>query len=419
MIMKTRIKILYLIREDFPTFRPDIRILFGKYLPRCGVYASILAVKSGETSYAWEGEEVILTDRWNTSLLAKLTARLKLLVQLNRRVCRYDAVQVRDQAFIGLAALFIAKLRQKKFYYWMSWPFAEDDMFKYQYMRETLNLFSRVAYWMRGRLQAYLLSRVVLKLSDHVFVQSDEMMRWIVAKTRCASEHFTAVPMGVDPECVESITNVHEMRVKSDNKFHIGYLGVISPLRMDDVFFNAIRAVLQEDSRITMLFVGGGSTPSDQEWICGKMREIGLAGRFEITGWLPHNSALRRIAEAHVAINILPRNLIIDVSSPTKIIEYAAVGVPCVATDVPDQKKVIEDMECGICVPHDARMIAEAIIRLMKDDNLRSKYAANGRSRVGNYRGYHVLARQLSEKYVELSCGRPERKRSCDRLIGK
>jgi hypothetical protein len=36
-VHKNRLHLLYLTAEQWPTFRPDVVVLFGKYLPRHGI----------------------------------------------------------------------------------------------------------------------------------------------------------------------------------------------------------------------------------------------------------------------------------------------------------------------------------------------------------------------------------------------
>ena len=46
------LKILQLVPESLPTFRPDVAVLFGKYLPRHGVSCDIVGMPSQQAPQA-------------------------------------------------------------------------------------------------------------------------------------------------------------------------------------------------------------------------------------------------------------------------------------------------------------------------------------------------------------------------------
>jgi glycosyltransferase involved in cell wall biosynthesis len=65
------------------------------------------------------------------------------------------------------------------------------------------------------------------------------------------------------------------------------------------------------------------------------------------------------------------------------VLEAMASGVPVVATAVGGTPDLLADGACGLLVPSGAAAaMASAIIRLLRDSELRSQLAANGRERV-------------------------------------
>ena len=68
---------------------------------------------------------------------------------------------------------------------------------------------------------------------------------------------------------------------------------------------------------------------------------------------------------------------------PTALIEGAACGKPLVASDIPGCRTVVAEGINGYLVPpHDPAALAEALLKLVKDPDLRSKMGAAGRERV-------------------------------------
>jgi len=66
---------------------------------------------------------------------------------------------------------------------------------------------------------------------------------------------------------------------------------------------------------------------------------------------------------------------------PKFLIEAAACGRPIVATDVPGCREIVHDGQNGLLVPpHDAKSLADALEKLIKDTDLRKIMGARGRA---------------------------------------
>ncbi len=121
-------RLLYLLPDPWPTFRPDVVVLFGKYLPREGVSTDIVTHR-GEGEEAWLGGCVQLyrLPKWRPAFhLCKLWHNVSSLIRLDRS--QFDAVQVRGMSVHALAALIAARCKRLPFIYWMSFPVSEDQV---------------------------------------------------------------------------------------------------------------------------------------------------------------------------------------------------------------------------------------------------------------------------------------------------
>lgn len=68
---------------------------------------------------------------------------------------------------------------------------------------------------------------------------------------------------------------------------------------------------------------------------------------------------------------------------PKVLIEAASCGRPIVTTDMPGCREIVQDGENGILVsPDDGRAVADAVIRLLEDAELRAKMGDQGRALV-------------------------------------
>jgi glycosyltransferase involved in cell wall biosynthesis len=88
---------------------------------------------------------------------------------------------------------------------------------------------------------------------------------------------------------------------------------------------------------------------------------------------------------------------------PKVLLEAAACGRPLVTTDAPGCREVVLDGENGILAsPRDARSLAEAIERLVRDDTLRQAMGKRGRELVLKEFSSDQVVRETIGVYREL-----------------
>ena len=101
-------------------------------------------------------------------------------------------------------------------------------------------------------------------------------------------------------------------------------------------------------------------------------RDLGIADRVDFRGFVPHAEVRATIAGAGVAVLPLPDNLMARYfTSPLKLFDYMAAGVPIVASDLPTVREVLADGDNALLVPaEDPAALASAIRRLLVNPGL-------------------------------------------------
>jgi glycosyltransferase involved in cell wall biosynthesis len=179
-------------------------------------------------------------------------------------------------------------------------------------------------------------------------------------------------------------------------------------MRRIDFLFEVVAAVAATDPLVTLLIIGDAPDGPDQEWLRRRVDETGATGRVVITGWLPQEAAQAYLATADVCLALMPPDPLLDSTTPTKLVEYLAMGKPVVANDHPDQRKVIDESGAGFCTDLDTARYAEVVGRLLSDPALRQTMASQGRTYVIENRSYDTIARRLAatyEKFAERRTG--------------
>lgn len=97
--------------------------------------------------------------------------------------------------------------------------------------------------------------------------------------------------------------------------------------------------------------------------------ESGLGDRLTIDGLVPNRVAVRALAGASVGLAPLRDLPNYRYSQPTKVLEYLAVGLPVVASDLPGTRELVEGLDAVFLVPPgDPDALAIAISRARSSD---------------------------------------------------
>jgi glycosyltransferase involved in cell wall biosynthesis len=82
--------------------------------------------------------------------------------------------------------------------------------------------------------------------------------------------------------------------------------------------------------------------------------------------------------------------------SPTKAIEYMALGLPVVCNDQPDQEQVVRESGGGYSVEMSASAFADAILRLLRNPDEARAMGKAGKAWVAEHRGYRRIAADVA-----------------------
>ncbi len=400
------IRLLYLTREAFPTYHADLAVLFGKYLPRLGLFTDVVteALAASDTSKStanWVGGEALLCDVPHNRgfyYLVKFAHTLRSLLRCNPE--KYDAIQVRDLPVAALFGLIIARYKKLPFFYWMSYPQSEGQIHraKARGWRAGMRYFFPL---IQGYIGKFLLYRVVMPRADHNFVQSEKMREDLV-QLGLPYAKMTPVPMAVDLETakIEGIQAINDDRLIG--KRVVIYMGTLDRTRQIEVLFEMLALVRKKLPDILLVIVGSTEDKGHLVWLKKEAERIAVTDAIIWTGWLPMSEAWRYARAAEVGLSPFPRSFLLDSATPTKAIEYMALNVPVLCNDNPDQAQVIQESGAGLCVSLSAENFAEALLQLLENTEQRKQMATLGRQYITQFRNYEKLASAVFDVYQNL-----------------
>jgi glycosyltransferase involved in cell wall biosynthesis len=407
-----KFRLLAISSDTFPPTRVDVAVLFGEELAGRGHRIDWLLQSEAqcERSYvtSWAGGRVwVGAANRRPSLLSRLHKHFASIwndakVFSLLKGDSYDAVEVKDKFISGILALGAARLHGKRFIYWLSYPFPEEYLLRAVdgSARFPLSLLYRI----RGNAFSFLLYRMLLRAADHVFVQSDEMRRDLASKG-VPLARLTAVPMGFKPQL--AVPAAAQLEVIPPTVPSVLYLGSLSMGRRLDFLLRVMARITTEIPEARLYLVGKAEAAADEEYLRREAARLGIQSSVVFVGHLPQPEALRYVQAADVCVSPLYPTPVFNVASPTKLIEYMALGKAVVANTQPEQQMLIEESGGGYCVPYEEDAFAAAILQLLRAPHLARVMGDRGRRYALQHRNYRTIADGVERTMMEIVAGVP------------
>lgn len=403
-------KFLYSTREKFPTYRVDLTELFSNEIAKKGyiIHWHMQSKEPSDSSFTKLNEhEYVSVGGKNdgNSVLVKLRNHIKSLIhgyRLTKLVADndFDFVQVRDQIITALLGLRAARKADVPFFYWMSFPYPEADIYRSGDTSINVSALFRVYFKIRGHITKYILYKLVLPKADYIFVQSDKMLM-DVNKEGVLKDKMMPVPMGINISSVNNLQfeSINDTRLK--NKKVLVYLGTMVKVRRIDFLIEMLPLVLKHVPNCVLVLVGNAPL-EDMKLLKQTVQDFGVEEHVIFTGFLPMEQGWSYVRESDVCLSPFRPSPMLDSTSPTKVVEYLAMRKPVVANKHPDQSKVLGESNAGFAVDYTIEDFASACIKLLKDEKLAKEMGNKGFEYVTSNRSYQVIAEKLHRKYEAL-----------------
>lgn len=242
----------------------------------------------------------------------------------------------------------------------------------YSFLQTDISAFSRGLY--------SLLERLASRVGEVVAVSESEaaLARALGARVRVVRDAYLGNVTG------------NETRPEANAGVVVCASGRASFARHPEAFVRLAQRLTHSRSGLRCLWVGGGELqPLMEEMI----RDLDLEGKLELTGWLPHEEALRRLAAADVFVHYSRWDAI-----PNTVLEAMALGLPVVASDIPANRELIRSGENGFLAAGETELL-ERTLQLADDPKLRARMGATGRAAVEKRYSRRRLLEEISKLY--------------------
>lgn len=122
------------------------------------------------------------------------------------------------------------------------------------------------------------------------------------------------------------------------------------------------------------------------------------------TEWLPYDEMCTQMQKSKIGLILLqPTHLNNYIGLPQKLFEYMMLGIPIIAPDYPEIRRIVNTAKCGLLVDvTNADMVYEAIKYLLNNNKLRMEMGYNGRKYIKDKYNWKSEATKLLNVYEEL-----------------
>ena len=404
-------KMFYSTREKYPASRVDLQDLFSQRVCRQldiqldWHMQSMEGLAKCEEVQDAAGETVFLgRSSVRKGWLKKLQNQwfsfvhdCKTWIYIRRNT--YDIVQIRDKFWVALVALAAMRGRGGVFCYWMSFPYAEADLYRIRVEKDEYSWFYRLFYGFRGGLTHALLYKIILPRADFIFVQSQRMLE-DVAKQGISRNKMIPVPMGIAWERLQDLPPAKDLALPKKARVAV-YMGTMVKVRRLDFILEAFVDVLTQEESAILLMVGG--EPSDVQRLQNIAEKLGISHSVRFTGLVDIREAWAYVLAADICLSPFRPSPILDSTSPTKVVEYLALGKPVVVNDQPDQSQVIAESKAGIVTQYSPQSFAQGILELFEHPEQWQSMGESGQAYVKQARNYDTISENVANIYLELN----------------
>jgi 1,4-alpha-glucan branching enzyme len=203
------------------------------------------------------------------------------------------------------------------------------------------------------------------------------------------------VPNGVDPKKFKPTSSLEKIKHKIgvNNKPCVLFVGNLVPRKGLNFLVEAAKYVIKENGEVKFIVAGEGPLKNNLIWYAKTQRVL---GNFIFLGNVSENMlpALYNCAE----IVVLPS---IQEGQGITLLEAQATAKPVIAFNVGGVSEIVQDKKTGFLIKPDSYELAEAILNLLSDRNLREKMGKSGRNFVRHNYSWNLCAKKMLQVYHE------------------
>lgn len=230
------------------------------------------------------------------------------------------------------------------------------------------------------------------RFSDKIIAVSEAVKRNL-EENGVPDDKISVIYGGIKPLKILDDKEKNLVRQKwgiTEEEIVVGIVARLTEVKGHKVFLDAAEIISRDNANVRFFIAGIG--PKEVE-LRELIKQKGLTDKVVFTGF---------VDEIYEVFNIIDINVISSLSEALclSLIEGMSVGKPSVATDTGGIPEVVKDGHNGFLVPvGDASKLADAIIKLIHDPELRRTMGDKGREIMEKSFTADIMAEKIEELY--------------------
>jgi len=238
----------------------------------------------------------------------------------------------------------------------------------------------------------YLLEKYAAGITDKIIAISDPLKKIFVENGVAPEDKFITIYSGIELDKFRVRVDLEQKRMSlgiEQGELVLGVVGRLAEGKGHEFVIQAIPAVVQEIPRVKFIFVGDGPLKTNLE----KLAEgLGVKDKVIFTGERNDIPELLRVFDVFCLASLYE-------GMGRVILEAQVAGKPVIATKIGGIPDVVVENKTAILVePKDSSGLADAVIKLLKDENLRRQMSKAAEEFVD----YHFSAQKMVEDIIKL-----------------
>ncbi len=289
------------------------------------------------------------------------------------------------QLLVGLSGWWLARCKRSRFI------FEVRDLWPESLAAVGVGKADSLVYRSLARIAGFL-----YRNSDHVVVVTPAFKEYLVQHWDVPAQKISVIENGVDAEVFKSQTQSNlRADLGIEGKFVVSYIGTMGNAHGLHTLVEAAAKLQNSAAEILFLLLGEGA---EKEHLVSLARARGLSNvrfvdqqsREKIPGF---------ICASDACVVLLKQNEIFKTVIPSKMLEFMSCARPVILGVDGQARQILEEAQAGICIePENSAQLAQAVLRLAADPQLRETLGRNGRRHVLQ----HFSRRQTATAYLDL-----------------